>query len=118
MKILFRMGAAILIAAVVFATLGPPRYRPHSPLGQDGEHPFAFVLVGLAVGLAFPQRRLLVAAVSVMLIGLLEIMQLWAPGRHARLEDFLVDATAACIGFAVAAAVGRFATRWSGPRSQ
>jgi hypothetical protein len=86
MKILFRMGAAILIAAVMFATLGPPRYRPHSPLGQDGEHAFAFVLVGLAVG--FPQRRLLVAAVSVMLIGLLEIMQLWAPGRHARLEDF------------------------------
>ena len=29
------------------------------------------------------------------LIGLIEILQLWAPGRHARLEDFVVDALAA-----------------------
>ncbi|GAB1716594.1 MAG: antibiotic resistance protein VanZ [Nitrobacter sp.] len=118
MKILFRMGAFILIAAVVFATLGPPRYRPHAPLGQDGEHALAFVLVGLAVGLAFPRRRLFVAVVSVILIGLLEIMQLWAPGRHARLEDFLVDALAACVGLAVAAAIGRLATRWSGSKAR
>ena len=116
MKILFRMGAFILIAAVAFATLGPARYRPHSPLGQDGEHALAFVLVGLAVGLSFPQRRLVVAATSVVLIGLLEIMQLWAPGRHARLEDFLVDATTACIGLAVAAAIGWFAARWRGSK--
>lgn len=118
MRNLFRMGAFALIAAVVFATLGPPRYRPHSSLGQDGEHALAFVLVGLAVGLAFPHRHLLVAAASVMLIGLLEIMQLWAPGRHARLEDFLVDAVAACAGLAVAAASGWFAARWNGSRSQ
>jgi VanZ family protein len=111
MKVLFRIAAFPLIAAVVFATLGPPRYRPHAPLGQDGEHALAFVLVGLAVGLAFPRRRLVVAAVSIILIGLLEIMQLWAPGRHARLEDFLVDAMAACIGLAVAAATGRLAAR-------
>jgi VanZ family protein len=25
------------------------------------------------------------------------------PGRHARLEDFIVDAVAACIGFVLAA---------------
>lgn len=118
MMILFRIGASILIAAVVFATLGPAHYRPHSPLGQDGEHALAFVLVGLAVGLSFPQQRLRVAAVSAVLIGLLEIMQLWAPGRHARLEDFLVDATTACIGLAIVAAIGWFAARWRGSRSR
>ncbi|MEH6951005.1 VanZ family protein [Nitrobacter sp. NHB1] len=118
MKIIFRIGASILIAAVVFATLGPARYRPHSPLGQDGEHALAFVLVGLAVGLAFPQRPLRVAALSVVLIGLLEIMQLWAPGRHARLEDFLVDAATACVGIAIAAAMGWLAARWRRSRSR
>jgi VanZ family protein len=118
MKVLFRLSAAVLIAAAVFATLGPPRYRPHSPLGQDGEHALAFVLVGLALGLAFPQRRLFVAAVSVVLIGLLELMQLWAPGRHARLEDFLVDAATACIGLAIAAVIGWFAARWRGSSSR
>lgn len=101
-----------LAAAVTFATLGPPGLRPHSHLGQDGEHALAFVLVGLAFGLAYRRRRLLVAAAAVALIGVLELMQFWAPGRHARLEDFLVDAATACIGFALAAAADWLLTRF------
>lgn len=105
MSILVRVIAWLLAAAVTFATLGPPSLRPHSDLGQDSEHALAFLLVGLAFGLAYRQRRLAVAAAAVVLIGLLELMQLWAPGRHARLEDFLVDAGTACIGFALAAVI-------------
>ena len=104
MSIFVRFFAWLLAAAVTFATLGPPGLRPHSDLGQDGEHALAFLLVGLAFGLAYRQRRLAVAAVSVVMIGVLELMQFWAPGRHARLEDFLVDAATACAGFALAAA--------------
>jgi VanZ family protein len=118
MKILFRLSAAVLIAAVVFATLGPPRYRPHSPLGQDGEHALAFVLVGLAVGLAFSQRRILTAIATVVLTGALELMQFLAPGRHARLEDFVVDASAACVGLAGAALIGWLTAWWRGPKPQ
>ena len=102
----FRLSAWMLAAAVSFATLGPPQFRPHSNLGQDGEHTLAFVLVGLAFGLAYPRQRMLTAGLSVVLIGLIEILQFWAPGRHARLEDFVVDATAACVGIAMAAALG------------
>ena len=104
MSILVRSIAWLLAAAVTFATLGPPGLRPHSSLGQDGEHALAFILVGLAFGLAYQRRRLAIAAASVVLIGVLELMQFWAPGRHARLEDFLVDALTACLGFALAAA--------------
>jgi VanZ family protein len=111
MSILVRAFAWLLAAAVTFATLGPPSLRPHSDLGQDGEHALAFILLGLAFGLAYRQRRLAVAAVSVVLIGLLELMQLWAPGRHARLEDFLVDALTTCVGFALAAAADWIVTR-------
>src|SRR3954466_15505910 len=103
MSILVRSSAWLLAAAVAFATLGPPGLRPHSALGQDGEHALAFVLVGLAFGLAYPQRRLLTAGIAVVSIGVLELLQLWMPGRHARLEDFIVDALAACVGLAVAA---------------
>jgi VanZ family protein len=103
MTLLLRIIAWLLTAAVVFATLGPARLRPHSELGQDGEHALAFVLVGLAFGLAYPRRRLLTAGTAVILIGVLELLQLWMPGRHARLEDFVVDALAACMGIAVAA---------------
>jgi hypothetical protein len=103
MIVALRIIAWLLCAAVTFATLGPPQYRPHSALGQDGEHALAFMLVGLAFGLAYPRHRLLTAAVAVVLSGVLEVLQLWMPGRHARWEDFIVDALAACAGIAGAA---------------
>src|ERR1700710_1055953 len=103
MNLILRIIAWLLTAAVTFATLGPARLRPHSDLGQDGEHALAFVLVGLAFGLAYPRRRLLTAGIAVVLVGVLELLQLWMPGRHARLEDFVVDVLVACFGFAVAA---------------
>jgi VanZ family protein len=102
MTTILRIFAWLLAAAVTFATLGSPRFRPHSPLGQDGEHALAFVLLGLAFGLAYRRHRLLTSAISVVMIGAIEILQLWAPGRHARLEDFAVDALAAGAGLAAA----------------
>jgi VanZ family protein len=69
------------------------------------------VLLGLAFGLAYTRNRLLTAAISVVMIGVIEILQLWAPGRHARFEDFVVDALAACVGLAVAAGLDWLAQR-------
>jgi VanZ family protein len=104
MTILLRLIAWCLAAAVAFATLGPPDLRPHaSTLGQDGEHALAFVLLGISFGIAYTRNRLVTAAIAVGLTALIEILQFWAPGRHARLEDFLVDALAVCVGLAVAA---------------
>jgi VanZ family protein len=111
MTIALRLAAWLLSAAVVFATLGPPRYRPHSNFGQNGEHALAFVLIGITFGLAYPRQRLLTAMVSVAMIGALEILQLWVPGRHARLEDFVVDAAAACLGFAMIAGLDLLTAR-------
>jgi VanZ family protein len=105
MTIILRLFAWLLAAAVTFATLGPARFRPRFYLGQDGEHALAFVLVGLAFGLAYSQHRLLTSAISVVVIGGIEILQIWAPGRHARFEDFVVDALAALVGLAAAAAL-------------
>jgi VanZ family protein len=103
MTTILRIFAWLLAAAVTFATLGPPGLRPHAHLGQNGEHALAFVLVGLAFGAAYPRHRLLATVFAVAGIGLIEILQLWAPGRHARLEDFVVDALAAGVGLAVTA---------------
>jgi VanZ family protein len=105
MTVILRLFAWALAAAVTFATLGPPRFRPQTSLSQDSEHALAFVLVGLAFGLAYTKNRLLTAAIAVVMIGVIEILQLWMPGRHARLEDFIVDALAALVGLAMAAAL-------------
>jgi VanZ family protein len=102
---ILRLLAWLLAAAVTFATLGPPRFRPHSNLSQDGEHAVAFILLGLAFGLAYTRRRALTTVIAVGMIGAIEVLQFWAPGRHARLEDFVVDAMAACAGLALAAAL-------------
>ncbi|MHC2282065.1 VanZ family protein [Bradyrhizobium diazoefficiens] len=104
---LLRLVAWLLAAAVTFVTLGPEDVRPHPVLGQQGDHALAFLLVGILFSLAYPQRRWTVSAIAVALIGLLEIMQLWVPGRHARFADFVVDALSACAGFALSAAAGR-----------
>jgi VanZ family protein len=103
MTTLLRLFAWLLAAAVTFATLGPPRYRPHSNLGQDGEHALAFILIGIAFGLAYSRYRGRTTVISIVMIGVVEVLQFWAPGRHARLEDFIVDALAACAGLALAA---------------
>src|SRR5689334_7054050 len=111
MTAFLRVIAWALAAAVTFATLGPARLRPHADLGQNGEHALAFVLVGLAFGLAYRRNRLLTTFVAVVMTGAIEILQFWAPGRHARLSDFIVDALAACIGLAIAAALDWFVSR-------
>jgi VanZ family protein len=77
--------------------------RPHSNLGQSGEHALAFILVGLAFGLAYTGNRPRTAVIAVILTGVVELLQFLVPGRHARMEDFVVDALAACVGFIVAA---------------
>lgn len=106
MTIILRLFAWLLAAAVTFATLGPARYRPHANITHVGEHVLAFVLIGLAFALAYPKQRLLVAGISVVPIGILELLQLFVPGRHARLEDFIVNALAALAGFALVTIVG------------
>jgi VanZ family protein len=105
MTIVLRLLAWGLAAAIAFATLGPAQQRPHLSLGQNGEHALAFVLLGLAFGLAHTRNRSLTAAFVIAFTGLIEVLQFLAPGRHARLEDFVVDALAASLGLAAAAAL-------------
>jgi VanZ family protein len=43
----------------------------------------------------------------VIFAGAIELAQLYTPGRHARLSDFVVDALAAGAGVAAALAFGK-----------
>ena len=46
-----------------------------------------------------------ISLIAVAMTGAIGVLQFLAPGRHARLMDFVVDALAACVGLAAAAAL-------------
>ncbi|MGZ5917048.1 MAG: VanZ family protein [Methyloceanibacter sp.] len=58
--------------------------------------------MGLAFGLGYASRSILATLLLIGFVGLVEIVQLFVPGRHARMTDFLIDALAVCIGVASA----------------
>lgn len=99
---LLRAAAWLLIAVVVALSLLPPEFRPVSGAPHDAEHFAIFAFTGLIVGLGYRSYHPYQAAALIAFTGAVEIAQVWIPGRHARLEDFVVDASAACIGVAMA----------------
>ena len=47
----------------------------------------------------------------VILAGAIELAQFYAPGRHPRLIDFVIDALGGCAGVAAAALLARLRAR-------
>ncbi len=99
-KTIVRAAAWLVFVAVVFVTLGSPQYRPTTELAHDVEHALAFAVLGLLFGLGYAGNRLSILLGAVPVIGLLEILQLWMPGRHARVEDFVVNLITFWVAFA------------------
>lgn len=93
----------LIILGLVAATIVPANERPVTGLQHDLEHFLAFVLAGLTFGFAHSVhvslRGLLLRAIVFTLV--LELSQIPLPTRHARVEDFIVDAIAACLGILI-----------------
>jgi len=98
-----RIVAWLLIAAAVFLSVGPQKFRPFTGIEHELEHYLAFAVVGLAFGLGYPRRGMILAVTAISIAGALETAQLWVPHRHAYFSDFLVNGSAAWIGIALAA---------------
>jgi VanZ family protein len=90
----------LALAFIVYATLSPIAVRPVLA-GPQFEHFAAFALMGLAFGLAYPNRIFLVAAIVVGSAFALEALQLLTPDRHGRLLDALVKAAGGICGIGV-----------------
>jgi VanZ family protein len=93
-----RIAAWGLATAIVILSLVPPTLRPGTSAPHSVEHFIIYAATGFAFGLAFKRRHDLLAIFLVIFSGSTEIAQLFVPGRHARLRDFIIDAVAACIG--------------------
>ncbi|WP_027165750.1 VanZ family protein [Mesorhizobium sp. WSM3224] len=100
MTLISRIAALILLAAITFATLSPIDMRPH--LGEvNMERALAYILFGLALALGFPSRLTQTMLFVCAAAGVLELLQVIDPGRHARLQDALLKAAAGLIGIAI-----------------
>jgi hypothetical protein len=106
-----RVTGWFLVAAAIFLTVGPQKFRPVTGLPHDLEHLVAFALVGLVSGLGYPRSLMRLTPIAVAAAAALETAQLWIPHRHAFFSDFAINALAACIGLATAAAITRIVER-------
>jgi VanZ family protein len=90
----------LALAFIVYATLSPIGARPvlASP---HREHFAAFALMGLAFGLAYPNRVLLVVVIVVGAAAGLEALQVLTPDRHGRVIDALVKALGGSCGISI-----------------
>jgi VanZ family protein len=102
-----RVAAWVGLGTIMVLMFVPPALRPVSAAPNVLEHFAAFLLAGAAFALGYPQYRFRLIAASIPCIAVLELLQLFAPGRHARVSDFIVNAIGACIGIAVVHLVAR-----------
>jgi VanZ family protein len=97
------MAAWAAASAIVVLTVVPPSLRPTTDAPHDVEHAAAFLIVGILFGLAYEGRERILSVGAVVFCAIVEVLQLYVPGRHARWIDFVVDAVAALIGVFVGA---------------
>ncbi len=91
----------LLLVVIVFLTLSPASYRPVTQVGHDMEHLLIYLMLGIAFGVGYARQWWPVALGLVGFTAAVEFAQLFVPGRHARLSDFVIDAAAVCLGVAI-----------------
>src|SRR5262249_1325022 len=87
-----------LATAIVVLSVVPPALRPETGLPHGLEHFVIYWATGVAFPLGYELKLGLIATLLVFFSGAVEFAQLFVPGRHARLSDFIVDALATIVG--------------------
>ncbi|HZM08327.1 MAG TPA: VanZ family protein [Methylocella sp.] len=98
-----RVFGLFCVLAIIVLSLVPGVDRPHTGLPGEAEHFIAYCSTGTAFALGFWSRgsRIMVALGLTLLAGLMEIMQLWVPGRHSAIADAVVSSTGGLLGIAL-----------------
>jgi VanZ family protein len=108
MQRIFQVTAWLLALTIVILSLSPPSIRPTTGAPHNLEHLLIFLATGMAFGLGYPRRFWSLCIALLAFAAAIEIAQIWVPGRHARLSDFLVDATASCLGVGLSYVLAKF----------
>jgi VanZ family protein len=113
-----RTFAWILAFVIAALSVVPPWLRPETSAPHHFEHFAIFFSTGIAFGLGYHRRPILISTALLLFAALIEIAQIFVPGRHARLSDFIVDGIAVVIGAMSAALARRIFSRSDTPPTQ
>ena len=96
----FRIAGWLAVAAIVVLSLLPGQERPHSGAPGELEHLFAYLVAAVVLGIGYPEwkTRGKLTLFLVLLSGMMEICQLWIPGRNSELAGFLGSSAGAILG--------------------
>jgi hypothetical protein len=100
-----RLGGWLLLIAITVLSLVPADMRPETGVPHNLEHFAIFAATGFAFGLGYYQWLKVTSVALIIFTGAVELAQIVVPGRHARFEDFIVDALAMVIAAAVGTAI-------------
>lgn len=110
-----RIGFYAAAAVVGALSLAPGGALPTTHIGDKVEHLLAYAALGLlGVATARNGNRAACSILGIIAFGaVIEILQMFSPGRYAEFGDILADAAGASIGGAIAITLrrGRVAPR-------
>lgn len=111
-QLLFKCLAIALLIAIVVLSVVPAELRPDTDVPHDIEHGAIFALFGVALVLGYRLRFWTWVMLGPLFAAAIELAQLYIPGRHSRLSDFLVDAAGVLLGSECAVLVLKIHRTW------
>ena len=104
---LLRCAAWVAVGFLAVATLVPAPERPQSGLSSGLEHVAAYAVTAAAFSFASTTRRWKILLILCLYAAILEFLQHYAPGRHARFGDFLTSCAGVFVGVSGASLLAR-----------
>lgn len=95
---LFRIGAWLALAAIIFVTVSPIGLRPRDLVSTNFDRAAAYAVLSALFVFAYPRHRWTVAALVVLAAGGVELLQFLSPMRHPQLMDAAVKAAGGVAG--------------------
>ena len=100
------------VALVVWLSWIPREWEVRTGLAGQIEHVIAYAGTGVLLAFGFgPARAWRIGALLVLLAGVLEVGQIWIPGRTAQVIDFPASSAGAVLGTLAGRLAGALAGR-------
>jgi VanZ family protein len=93
-SVALKVTAWLCVGALAVASWTPGQEMVRTGFNTRLEHVVAYLIAGIAVIIAYPRRPTWsIAAILCAYAGILEVGQLYIPGRHAALLDWLASSS-------------------------